>query len=187
MKYSINQLPGEQWYRQFFNDLEVQTQQDYRAYQDWRMKLGICMSDIDALVSDQSIESFGAMKNIEYDMNVDGVCQNYAILEMKHWRTKQSIIDGIVNSSNPSKSLANDARLPFFVVKYIPAPENDNKWEFIVYNANTHAEKYLPFPQHMSERQFIRFLYSLRGKQVPVELLKNACCERSEKWSLNTI
>lgn len=187
MKYSIRQLPGEQYYRQFFNDLELQYRQDYRAYQDWRMKLGIAMSDIDALVSDQSIESFGAMKNIEYDTNVDGICHNYAILEMKHWRTNQSVIDKIVKGSNPSKSLANDAKLPLFVVKYVPAQENDNKWEFTVYNANVYAEKYLPAPKHMSERQFIIFLFSLRDQKPPVELIKNASCERSQKWSLNTI
>ena len=176
MKYTIAQLPGEQYYREFINELEIKTQTSYRLYQDWRMKLGIEMSDIDAIISDQPIESFGAMKNIEY-AQVQNECLNYAILEMKHWRTPNYVIEKILAGSNPSKSLATLAQLPFYIVKYYPAQENDNRWEFSVYNGNKYANKFLESPKHMSERQFVQFLYSLRNKEAPVSLIKQCCSE----------
>lgn len=179
IKYAIDQLPGERYYRDFFNNLESEMQVSYRFYQDWRMTLGILMQDIDALVSDHNIESFNSMKTIEYELNADQICQNYALLEMKHFRTSQETIDKIVNWSNPSKEIANTSKLPFFVVKYFPAPENNGRWEFVVYAANLHAKKIYDKPFHMSEHQFVQFLHALRGKTPSRELMNSMCREKT--------
>lgn len=182
MKYRLDQLPGELEYRRFFNDLEIRTQKDYRAFQDWRMKLGIAMSDIDVLITDTQIESFGSMRNIETDMT-----NNYAILEMKHWRTKPSVIATLVKSDNPVKTLANSAKLPFYVVKYLPAVENNDQWEFTVYNANPLANQYLDEPKHMSEREYVEFLFSLRRQKPPTHIIQNCSEDKSDRLEMQPV
>lgn len=179
MKYGINQLPGELSYRTFLNNLEIKRQKSYRAYQDWRMKIGIPMGDIDAIVSDQSIESFGSMINQECS-TINQECLVYAILEMKHWRTKHETIMNIVNGPNPSKTVANKANLSFFIIKYYPPEENtNNRWEFTVYPSNQPGQNFLNKITHMSEKEYVEFLYRLRGQTASGSLLSECCNEKS--------
>jgi len=179
MKYSPEQLPGELFYRGYLNESEAYFQIQYNHYQNWRMNLGLPMTDIDAVISDGHLESFNAMRNIEY-MKIAGKCIPYAILEMKHFRTPDMVITTILDTSTPNGEVANLAGLPFFVVKYFPAQENNNRWEFSVYPVNDHAKQILKFSQHMSERRFTQFMYQdLRKQTVPENLLENTCQQKN--------
>ncbi len=179
LKYQINQLPGEAQYRQFLNQLEESFQQSYREYQEFRMNIGLSMNDIDAIVSDQIEESFNKMRNIEYE-RIGNKINVYAILEMKHFRTQDHIIQRLIEEPSANQELANLADRPFFVVKYFPATENNNVWEFSVYPANLQARNILKYSTHMSERRFIKFMYEdLRHQVVPANLLEKSCPQKN--------
>jgi len=178
LKYNPTQLPGELFYRRFLNEKEVNYQLEYYNYQSWRIKIGIPMDDVDVIVSDDQWESFQQMRNMEYE-RINGKVINYAVLEMKHYRVKDDVIARILTSSTSNGELANSANLPFFVVKYFPEQEC-GQWEFSVYSANDIAKNIIPTSCHMSEKQFVKFLYEkLRGKDVPAQILEHASAKKN--------
>jgi hypothetical protein len=174
IKHHPSQLPGELSYRHYLNENEVNYQLDYYKYQQYRMQVGLLMQDIDVLISDQQWESFLTMRNMEYS-KINNVCVNYAILEMKHFRVKNEKMLEILESSTPSLELANKAELPFFLVKYFPPNENKGNWEFSVYPVNKIAKSLLKTQKHMSDRDYINFLYkTLRKQEVPSHILNKS-------------
>lgn len=62
--------------------------------------------------------------------------------------------------------VADAAKLPFFIVRYA----GDRSW-FRVRAVNKYAKKYLPVPELLSEVEYITFLYRLRGRTVPPDVL----------------
>ena len=176
IKHTIAETPGEIWYRENINLTEMKFRQYYELYREWRMWCGEYMNDIDHPVSDQTWETFNAMRNVEYSY-VNDKCKNYAILEMKHARTFDEEIWAILDRSTANKELCNAAGLPFFVVKYWPKQQYEC-WEFSVYAANEIAMKLLPTDRegiHMSEKEYLSFIYiTLRGKEVPKDMLEQA-------------
>lgn len=182
LKYPIDKLPGEAQYRLFLNQLEEDYQIAYREYQEFRMNIGLSMNDIDAIVSDEMEESFNNMRNIEYEQIGDDI-NVFAILEMKHFRTKDEIIQKIIDKPSANRKLADLANVPFFVVKYFPASENNGHWEFSVYPVNRPAQLILKSSQHMSERRYIKFMYEdLRQQIVPANLLEKSCSLKNTNY-----
>lgn len=176
LTYQISQLPGEQFQKTYLNETELQFQIEYRKYQDYRMNVGQPMADIDCKVSTQMGESFNAMLNSEYNQ-INGKCINYAMLEMKHWRTADETIAQVIQNSTPAKEWCNECQQPkpFFVVKYFPADENNGNWEFTVYPANAMALKYVKYEsgQHMSDQEYVKFIWgTLRNRTVPDSILQ---------------
>ncbi|AYO30868.1 hypothetical protein D2962_09775 [Biomaibacter acetigenes] len=66
------------------------------------------------------------------------------------------------------ETLANNAMLPLFQVIY---SSDFSRWE--VRPVNYIAQYRIPQPVEMDEPDFVRFLYSLRGREVPPEVLEN--------------
>lgn len=96
---------------------------------------------------------------LEYDRG-----KAVAIVEYKHETaqpaypshpTYQAMID-----------LGTRASVPVFGVRYA----NDYSW-FRVHPLNTIAHQWLTTPEKMTERQWVAFLYRLRGYEVPVAVL----------------
>ncbi len=187
MKYNNKELPGEKYYREFFNSIENDIydfdtynghlRTTYRYYQEWHMNIGqdIFMEDIDLLVTDHLISSYEAIMNIEYYDH-----KNYALIEMKHWRVKDKTIYDMIENSTANSQMATNANLPHFIVKYYPKQEfplwgnykDEPHWEFQIFAANKLAENYL-FEQgnYYSEKHYVYFLYKLRGLKPSQELL----------------
>lgn len=63
--------------------------------------------------------------------------------------------------------LGNKADLPVFAVRYA----HNFTW-FRVVPINVVAKRILPVRQMMNERQFVTFLYNLRGVQPPEEIFE---------------
>ena len=133
------------------------------------MKTGTLREDIDLLVSDEELD-FIAMRFIEYT-KLNQIVRNHAILEMKHFRVKSDVVNHLLYDSTPGLELANAAKLPYFLVKYFPDDENNGEWEFSVYPINVLARAKMRSAKQMSNRDYLRFLYDLRGAQAPIEML----------------
>jgi hypothetical protein len=56
--------------------------------------------------------------------------------------------------------------LPFFVAVYWP-----DSWSFYLVPANEAAQRVVEHPCHLSERDFVRFLYHLRKREVSEHIL----------------
>lgn len=69
-----------------------------------------------------------------------------------------------VNPNHPSmkaiRTLANAARIPFFVVFYSQA----KNWCFHATPMNEYAQRFVPTPAYFSEREYVQLLYRLRQK-----------------------
>jgi hypothetical protein len=150
LKYQLVDLPGERWYR------------------DWRMNIGISMSDIDDIVGRQGEE----MVDYEYSQ-VGADIKAYALLEMKHWHVSDETIVNAVCYPNAVKHLADLAKLPYFVVKYYPKQECSH-WKFEVHPGNKKAVEFFKSDQSrvLSEAGYVHFLMQLRGSKMPAEYLK---------------
>ncbi|MGB9663237.1 MAG: hypothetical protein ACPL5F_14720 [Moorellaceae bacterium] len=88
-----------------------------------------------------------------------------ALIEFKHERA---------NLKNTSKStyhalgrLGDRAGLPAFVVVYA-----GDYSTFIVAPLNTIAKKVFPKPRKLTETEYVTFLYALRKRRPPVEVLR---------------
>ncbi|RKL62325.1 hypothetical protein DXT63_11890 [Thermoanaerobacteraceae bacterium SP2] len=66
------------------------------------------------------------------------------------------------------ETLANNAMLPLFKVTY---SSDFSRW--CVRPVNYIAQYRIPQPVEMDEPDFVRFLYSLRGREVPPEVWEN--------------
>jgi hypothetical protein len=66
------------------------------------------------------------------------------------------------------ETLANNALLPLFQVIY---SSDFSRWQ--VRPMNYIARYRIPQPVEMNEPDFVRFLYSIRGREVPLEVLEN--------------
>lgn len=137
-----------------------------RLYREWRMKVGNQMSakDLDGLVSEM-VNKYGIMN--EYDNST----RSFGLIEFKHWRESYSKIYKILNNPSAERWLADAAQIPLFIVRYYP-PLNKSPvhgkykwWMFDVYAVNEWAKLKLPEQsKHMSEREYVEFLFHLRNK-----------------------
>ena len=96
---------------------------------------------------------------IEYDC-----AQPTALIEHKH------LLAGAVNLSHANyratTELADRANLPFFVVRY-----NPERWTYRIQPANGIAQGVVFDPATCTEREYVEFLYRIRGREAPPELL----------------
>lgn len=63
--------------------------------------------------------------------------------------------------------LGNRAKCPVFICWYA----DDFQW-FKVKPLNEAAKRYLPKPYKLSERQYVKLLYKIRGMDAPEEVIK---------------
>lgn len=113
-------------------------------HRKWGMNCPMC--DIDWLVS-------------EYDTR-----RTVAILEYKHQLAKEE------DFSDPNYetiiNLGNDCGRPVFSVRY-----SDDLWHYKVSPLNTLAKKHFREPTVMDQVQYVSFLYYLRNREIPTEIL----------------
>lgn len=88
-----------------------------------------------------------------------------ALFEFKHQRAN------LRNTSPATWSalsrLGDRAKLPVFLVRYA----DDYSW-YIVAPVNAIAKRIFPKPRRMSECEYVTFLYALRKRRPPVEVLR---------------
>lgn len=133
-------LPGERWFR------------------DWRMNLNLLSTtDIDQVGAEPPEES---LTFLEYQTN-----NPIFILEYKHWRVSQKEVTKCTNGESVQGALADQASLPFFLVRYFPAQEC-KVWNFTVWPCNQLARDLCPQPMQLSEVGYIGWLYHLRSKRI---------------------
>lgn len=167
-KYPPEQLPGEAQYRNHQLQIIIDELKAQRKYREYGMDTGTLRDDIDLVVSDEELD-FMAMRFLEYTKQ-NQLVKNHAILEMKHFRVKTEVTNHILYDSTAGLELANAANLPYFLVKYFPEDEMGN-WEFSVYPINAQARAKLKGAKQMSNRDYLRFLYDLRGLPAPEHML----------------
>lgn len=97
---------------------------------------------------------------IEYDHDAPKALIEYKAYQGHKINIETSAIRALAN-------LANASGLPFFVVAYHPK-------EFWVYikPINKRAMAYLKDAGHLSEADFVRLLYRLRGKVCPLPVIR---------------
>lgn len=99
---------------------------------------------------------------LEYDKG-----KAIALVEYKHEYAKPQW------ASHPSYraliDLGNRAGIPVFVARYA----DDFSWWRVI-PLNLHAKKYLDDRAEMSRREYIEFMYYVRGYTVPEDLFDNA-------------
>lgn len=107
------------------------------------------------------------MDLILVELNNMKVC---AIIEYKHEFARPQL------PTNPTyvalAGMASSAAVPFFAVRYA---QDYSWWRVIPLNGN--AKQVLPDRTEMTERQYVEFLYRIRGSSAPnavFELLDNA-------------
>ena len=101
----------------------------------------------------------------------NGHTEPVAIIEYKrsHRRTLSA---GEQNSVSAIGRLAERAGIPAFTVTYDP-----DAWTFIVHPSNALAAEHDAFHAHapigyrLGEAEFVEFLYGLRGKRPPMEVI----------------
>lgn len=104
---------------------------------------------------------------IEYDKDTPK-----ALIEYKAYRKKINIQTSAIRAI---LKLANDARLPFFVVAYDPT----EFWAFVK-PMNGSSMTYLKEGRYLSEVEFVRLLYRVRGKVCPLHVVRrcNTACPK---------
>jgi hypothetical protein len=126
---------------------------------EWHRKIGrdAPAVDLDTIVSTSDLVVDGYnFDMVEYD-NMEPV----AIIDYKagdNWKFNANIL--------VQAKLATRAGLPSFVVEY-----NEDQTQFTVYPTNEIGKKKLNTNATLSEKQFVKFLYWLRGREVPGEVL----------------
>ena len=91
---------------------------------------------------------------VEYDMN-----EPKGIVEYKNWATIGNVTGSTVSAL---KNLSDNAGLPFFSCIY-----RDDYSVFTVAPKNDLAKKYVKNTVDMSEIEWVRLLYKLRGRCLP--------------------
>lgn len=116
---------------------------------DWhqRQHRSLCMSDIDFL----AVEMTGANNPV-------------AIVDYKRMRPRSMESTVALRGCN---NLANSAQIPFFIVFYNEVPT------FTVQPINRFARWFVKQEIEMSEYDYVRLLFVLRGDDPPVEALWN--------------
>lgn len=148
LRNKLIDLPGEIYWRLYLQQF----------YKDFTMKIGLTHTDID-VVMNNLIERDCLLYN-EYEINNVGIII-HALIEMKHWRESANRINDLRILPSPNGELAKE--IPYFVVKYYPAVENDGYWEFSVIACNQSALNILSKPTQMSEFEYVNFLYRIRN------------------------
>lgn len=96
---------------------------------------------------------------LEYDRG-----KAVAIVEYKHE------LAGSISLAHPTYQamidLSNRAELPCFVVRYA-----DNFSWWLVTAMNAEAMQWAPKPRKMTEVEWVTFLYRLRGRELPQEVI----------------
>lgn len=92
-----------------------------------------------------------------------------ALIEYKHEGARINFEEDNVGMHPKSYSalcdLANRANLPFFIIRYA---ENFRFWQVIPYNS--YAKVWLAKEEVMTEKEYVTFLYKLRGSEIPREI-----------------
>jgi hypothetical protein len=86
-----------------------------------------------------------------------------ALIEYKHWRA--ALLERDHPSYKAIRALADGSRIPFIAARYWP-----EHWTFEGQSMNSAGERLLPRRQRFDEIGWVRFLYRLRGREMPVEL-----------------
>jgi hypothetical protein len=98
---------------------------------------------------------------VEYDSGSPA-----ALVELKH------IIAKPVDMQHPTiraiTKLADMAGIPFLIARY-----NPSRWTYEVTPGNSYARQYVFDVSGLSEEQYVRLLYSIRGRDVPQQILRN--------------
>lgn len=104
-----------------------------------------CATDIDFLLIEYVPDGFGNVKNC-------------ALIEYKHEVAPEQHTKALQYLA--LKQLCDPAKLPLFAVRYA----SDFSW-FLVVPLNEFAKFHLPQQKKMSEKEYVNFLYVLRGRQ----------------------
>lgn len=62
------------------------------------------------------------------------------------------------------RHLADASRIPLVIAFYSPL------WSFTVYPCNDHAREWFTAGEQLSELEYVRRLYALRGRELPAEI-----------------
>jgi len=97
---------------------------------------------------------------LEYDQG-----KAVAIVEYKHEKA------GSLSLAHPTYQamidLSNRAGIPCFVVRYA----DDFSW-WLATAMNAKGMRWIPRPQRMTEREWVTFLYHIRGRELPQEVIR---------------
>lgn len=115
---------------------------------------------------------------VEYDFRIPVALIDYKLglnyVSYSHERFNLAIVSTLASGYRgprvPSAPMSDEG-LPFFIVSYRHDP-----WQFKVNPHNEAAKKILPqdtWNLILSEERFVRFLYWLRGRKAPDEILDN--------------
>jgi len=63
--------------------------------------------------------------------------------------------------------LADNSQIPFFIVIY-----TDNMKQYYVIPKNKYAERYVKTEKLLIETQYVEFLYQIRGRNIPIDIIK---------------
>ena len=182
-RYGDDELLGEEELFEHILKEEYTFKRLYRYYRKWRMDdlrvngIGPLMNDFDYIVG--TIPSWNAVQTCEFDWDND-----YAVFEMKHGNTLIEEINKFLNQKPiGARRIATNAQIPTFLIKYYPKQEF-GIWQFTVFPDNCFAKTILPHPIHMSEGQYAQFIYKLRNKPLPNELIKKLDWRINKKYKI---
>lgn len=93
-----------------------------------------------------------------------------ALIEYKSFQARK--VNPKSGAMRAVSALADNSNIPFFVVRYW-ASCTAHPWFFQVFPINSTAFQVQPFASVMTELQFVKLLYQLRGKTLPNDIAIN--------------
>jgi hypothetical protein len=97
----------------------------------------------------------------EYDTNTPKACIEYKALYGQRIQSATSALKAVT-------ALCDAAHIPFFLVAYQPV-----LFWVSIKAMNTFAQRHIPSARYMSEARYVTFLYELRGRAAPLDVLKH--------------